>query len=69
MFVGHQTFPVFDYLVSFEYWSGILQVIPLLEFDVFLMIQLEPRVLEEDHRGKVSFSSHHIKAPSWFMNC
>ena len=28
--------------------------------DVFLMIQLEPWALEEDHRGEVLFSSHHI---------
>lgn len=54
-----QNFVVFDDIDSLEkYWWSILQDVPLLEFDVFLMINWGYGPGEEGHRGKVTFSSH-----------
>lgn len=58
-----QSFHAVDDLDSFEeYWSGVLQDARLLDFGFVFMIRLEFGFFgEEDHRGKVSFSSVHIK--------
>lgn len=58
-----QSFHAFDDLDSFEeYWSDILQDARLLGFGFVFMIRLGFGFFrEEGHRGKVPFSSVHIK--------
>ena len=64
-----QTFLVFDDFDNFEDdWSDILENVPKLRFVYFCFCFVFPHIWmevlgfgKEDHRGKVSFSSHHIK--------
>ena len=64
-----QTLLFRDDLDSFEeYWSDILENVPKLRFVYFCFCFVFPHIWmevlgfrKEDHRGKVSFSSHHIK--------
>lgn len=54
-------FASFEDIDSFvEYWSGILQDASLLEFVCFSNDEIGVMGCQEDHRGKVPFSSHYI---------